>query len=230
MSDHHKLNTIVRVQSIAIILLFFGMGIILDNTYLKEKKDPDILTARGIIIVDANGKERILIGAPIPQSKDRIRDDYDKVEKTYGDWFPPEANFMSVFKEQVNNDAYGMLILDEHGYDKMAIGDPVPDLYYGRRIGPSTGIVINDSTGTERSGYGLIKLKDRYMVSMGFDRNDGYEGMVFSLDDKGEAQIKIREKSLSKSLLLGQSIDKGLFGIQYIDKRDTTSTKTLEFN
>jgi hypothetical protein len=39
----------------------------------------EIIKTKGIVIVDENGKYRILIGVPIPPSKDRVRTDTAKV-------------------------------------------------------------------------------------------------------------------------------------------------------
>ncbi len=39
------------------------------------------------------------------------------------------------------------------------MGYPVPHPNIGRRIGPRTGLAINDAEGFERSGYGLLLAK-----------------------------------------------------------------------
>ena len=48
----------------------------------------DLIRTKGIIIEDENGKDRILIGAPIPYSKDRVRTDTNLVRK----YFASEVN------------------------------------------------------------------------------------------------------------------------------------------
>lgn len=44
------------------------------------------------------------------------------------------------------------------------LGDPVPDPNIGRRIGPATGLIINDLQGFERTGYGFIDQDDGWHV------------------------------------------------------------------
>lgn len=61
----------------------------------------------------------------------------------------------------------------------MAIGDSVPDPNIGKRIGPSTGIVINDQEGFERSGYSLLSVGVEYRVVLGLDTKRGTEGLAF---------------------------------------------------
>jgi hypothetical protein len=54
-----------------------------------------ILHARGLIIEDANGRARILLGAPFPETHDRLRQD-------------------------VRTEA--MIFLDDHGHDRVSLG------------------------------------------------------------------------------------------------------------
>lgn len=46
---------------------------------LKNNYTFSVIRAKGIVIVDEKGKDRILIRAPIPYSKDRVRTNMDKV-------------------------------------------------------------------------------------------------------------------------------------------------------
>lgn len=216
MKEIKRLERMVKWQGLGLIVLLISVAFL-----LADRLSQKVITTQGIVIVDQDGKDRILIGAPIPTSKDRIRDDLKKVEAAYGDWFPPEAKFMENFEKEVDNQVFGMLILDEHGYDKLAVGDDVPDPFFGKRIGPSTGIVINDSTGTERTGYGLLEMKDRYRVSLGFDRSDGYEGLILGLDDKEGAQISIQSSDFEENFRLGQNLKNNSFEIVYENKKDS---------
>jgi hypothetical protein len=103
------------------------------------------------------------------------------------------------------HDTNGLVILDENGFDRLAIGDPVPDPNIGKRIGPSTGLVINDADGFERSGYGLLRIADHYRVVLGLDvAGSRQEGLTLSLDDEtgrvgmavqhGEESLYLRRK------------------------------------
>ena len=51
--------------------------------FANEEQDRDVLRLKGIIIEDEQGRERILIGAPIPHAKSRVRTDFDKAVKQW---------------------------------------------------------------------------------------------------------------------------------------------------
>ncbi len=61
--------------------------------------------------------------------------------------------------------ARALIITDRRGTERIVMGAPIPEPE-GRRIAPATGLVINDSTGAERFGVGL--LGNGYL-GMGFD-------------------------------------------------------------
>ena len=98
--------------------------------------------------------------------------------------------------------ANGIILLDENGHDRVAIGSPVPDPWFGKRIGASTGITLLDEEVLERSGYGLLKVDGVYRANLGFGY-PGKEGMTFSLDDNGETGIFIRDAE--KSIFIGKA-------------------------
>ena len=224
MTEIQKLKNQVNILTILLSSTILFTILVNAKSFAEEE---NIIRTQGIVIEDQEGREGILIGAPIPLSSYRVRDDYDKVEKAYSDWFPPEANFMSNFKSQVAKKTNGMLILDENGFDQLAFGDPVPDPFMGRRIGPSTGMVINDSVGVERSGYGLLKFPDRYRVTLGFDRSDGLEGMIFGLDDNGHIELTLRSDNLNEVITMGNNTQLQDFDIHFINRSDSTIKKTM---
>jgi hypothetical protein len=78
--------------------------------------------------------------------------------------------------------ARGLIIVDEQGRERIVIGSPVPDPKEGKRLNPSTGMVINDINGYERFGLGLTQ--DNRM-GMGFDAPPG-KG-----DDRNRERINI---------------------------------------
>src|SRR5262249_23769388 len=79
-------------------------------------------------------------------------------------------------------------------FDRIAVGDPVPDPNVGKRIAPSTGIEINDEQGFERSGYGLLKVEDRYRVVLGLDSAKGTEGLTLALSDDGRVGLAVQDE------------------------------------
>jgi hypothetical protein len=80
-----------------------------------------ILRARGLIIEDEQGRERILLGAPIPPAAHRVRTDLERVKEV---WAPIMGEGFLKYYENYRHDMNGLLILDEKGFDKLALGDP----------------------------------------------------------------------------------------------------------
>ena len=180
-----------------------------------KSQSGQILRVRGIVIEDAAGRERILIGAPIPFAKGRLRTDSARVRSTWGPRFPPE--YLEYYKSY-RHDMTGVLVLDTVGFDRLALGDPVPDPNIGRRLAPSTGLVVNDAQGFERSGYGLLTVGGKDRVVLGLDNASG-EALTLFADDGGRVGISAQDNG--RSLWLGGSqealpdmgIAPGFFGL-----------------
>jgi hypothetical protein len=160
-------------------------------SFRAEAQSSDrVLRVRGIVIEDAAGHERILIGAPIPPAQNRVRTDEARVRQLWATRYPSADRYMNFYKDY-QHATNGILILDEKGFDRIALGDPVPDPNIGKRIGPSTGMVINDEQGNERSGYGLLKVNDRYRVVFGMDSSQGREALSLVTLDGGPTRMSI---------------------------------------
>jgi hypothetical protein len=149
---------------------------------------------KGIIVEDENGKERILIGAPIPYAKNRARTDTTKVNQKWAVGMGP--GYMKYYKDY-NHSCNGIVFLDENGWDKIAIGDPVPDPIIGKRIGPETGMLFNDDKGLERSGYGLLSVDGQLRVVLGLDHGNGTEGAALSVLPDGSVGLSLDSKGNS---------------------------------
>jgi hypothetical protein len=162
--------------------------------------DAGVLRVRGIVVVDDAGRERILIGAPIPAAANRVRTDPARVR---GEWAPGMSRQYMEWYESYRHHMHGMLILDEKGFDRVMIGDSVPDPNIGRRIAPSTGLIINDERGFERSGYGLMQVGEHARVVLGLDSNDGREGVVLALSDDGFSGLMVHDPA--RSIILGSA-------------------------
>ncbi len=161
-----------------------------------------IIKTRGIIIVDEQGRERILLGAPIPAAKNRVRTDLAKVEKIWGPQLGGQQ-YMNYYKNY-NHNVNGMLVLNENGIDRLAIGDHLPDPNIGKRIGENdTGLIWNDDDGFERGGLGILKVKGKYRVVLGMDsEKSGSEGLTLSLQDGGQIGMGIYDNK-SNSTFMG---------------------------
>jgi hypothetical protein len=159
-----------------------------------------VIKTRGIIIVDDQGKERILLGAPIPAAKNRVRTDLARVKEIWGKRFPEK--YLEYYKNY-NHNVNGMLVLDQNGFDRLVVGDGVTDPNTGKRIGTETGLIFNDEEGFERGGFGLLKVKDKYRVALGMDsEKSGSEGLTLSLEDGGIIGMGIYDNK-SNSTFMG---------------------------
>ncbi|HEV2801968.1 MAG TPA: hypothetical protein VGW12_15940 [Pyrinomonadaceae bacterium] len=122
----------------------------------QNNSAPSILRARGLIIEDAQGRERILLGAPVPQVAGRKRKDA----------------------------ATGLVFLGENGADRITLGDePDPMVngkVYPRRV-PGVGILIHDPDGTERGGYGVLNDGSAVLT---LDWSGSGEGFSASVNDR----------------------------------------------
>jgi hypothetical protein len=190
-----KLERDLRLlQAYALVLTatLIGLALAFANVRPLQADRPGdrILRARGLIIEDEAGKERVLLGAPVPAARNRVRTDLARVKELWARNFPKE--YLDWYKDY-RHATNGLLILDENGFDRIALGDPVPDPNIGKRIGPSTGVVINDERGFERSGYGLLKVKDRYRVALGMDSARGREGLTLALFDEGRVGVTVAD-------------------------------------
>ena len=184
-STPHALQRSLRQLQVAVGVLSLVVVALL--TTAMRPAQPDVLRTRGIIVEDEAGRARILIGAPIPVVGERIRTDTAKARAAWGEQMGGDR-YMNYYRNY-RHAVHGMLVLDENGFDRLAIGDSTPDPNIGPRIGPATGIEINDARGFERSGYGLLNVDGSYRVVLGLDGANGREGIALSLFDDGPAGL-----------------------------------------
>lgn len=177
----------------AVVLLLVGYEIL-------RPPPTGVIRARGIVVVDDEGRERILIGAPIPAAANRVRTDTARVREIWAGRFPDPDQYMGYYAEY-DHDVNGILVLDENGFDRLALGAPTPDPNIGQRIGPATGLQINDAEGFERSGYGLLTVDGTDRVVLGLDSNEGTEALTLWVRDGGSVGMRIA--SDGETLFLG---------------------------
>lgn len=188
------------------------------NTFFNE-----VIYAKGIVIVDEAGKDRILIGAPIPKSKYRVR---GNIEKSRKEWPQFELDKEWDWYEDMNHDCIGMLVLDKNGHDKLAMGSPTPDPNIGIRIGAMNGVQINDEKGFERSGYGVLNVNGKNRVNLGIDDPLSNEGAVLSMHEDGSVGLSIRDHKNKNYMYMGKSYNEDyFFGIAL---RDSLGVKRIE--
>lgn len=147
-------------------LLVVAMIVIMANSSIQRVKAAEnvkVLHLRGLVIEDAQGRARILLGAPFPTVHDRRRQDATTT---------------------------AMLFLDEKGRDRFSIGEKMPAQLNGKvspqfhRIGAGYGLTIYDSAGNERGGMGFISNGSRVsraVIALDRPGQDAWGAMV---DDK----------------------------------------------
>ena len=145
--------------SIAIaILLILGLG----GMRGERKQRGGVLRVRGLVVEDAQGRPRILLGAPAPNTGRKRQDE-----------------------------AIGMLILGENGADHLTVAAPAPPPQIqgkvGRRDAKLAGIVIHDLDGNERGGFGYLD-NDRVVLGLDYGGRTR-EAVVLYVLENGSAGI-----------------------------------------
>ncbi len=210
---------------VAIILIsIFVLGFTKTNKF-------DLIRAKGIIIEDENGKDRILIGAPIPYSKNRVRTDTSLVRKYFStEIYPKDPDKYMEWYKKYRHSAFGMVVMNEKGLDVMQLGDQLSDPNVGRRIFLPTGILLNNQKGLEVGGFGTHTF------------DDGRSGVALGLDDPANGREAFHAVVLSdgtRALILQDAAGKlvlgfgtsgndifrikdsiKFIGVKYFDKKD----------
>jgi len=181
-----------------------------------------IIRAKGIIIEDSSGRDRILIGSPIPFSKDRVRNDTNLVRKHWAKRFGSGNQYMEWYKNYYHG-AEGIVVMNEQGFDRVLLGDKLADPNSGKRMFESSGILWNDKEGWELGGAGVNTTKDgKSRSAMGVDDNDGEAVHIVALEDGTKGLIIGGENG---RLMIGMSKKNGQWfqnkeaftGIKYFD-------------
>lgn len=183
-----------------------------------------IIRAKGIIIEDSAGRDRILIGSPIPFSKDRVRNDTNMVRKHWAKRFGNGHQYMEWYKNYYHG-AEGIVVMNEQGCDRVLLGDKLADPNTGKRMFQSSGVLWNDKEGWELGGAGVNTTKDGKSRSvMGVDDKDGEAVHIVALEDGTKGLIIGGENG---KLMIGMSKKDGQWfqnkqaftGIKYFDNK-----------
>ncbi len=161
---------------------------ILTLSFTKTNKF-DIIRAKGIVIEDAKGKDRILIGAPIPQSKDRVRTDTTLVRKHWASQFDDPNQYMGWYK-RYKNTSNGIVFMNEEGFDEVLVGDDLADPNVGVRNYKISGLLVNNKKGWERVGAGVNTLENgKTRQGFGVDDDSGEAMHMVTIEDGSKALI-----------------------------------------
>lgn len=192
-----RLERNIRSLRTAVLLLVLIIIVGSSVAMLSEGKG-NILRVQGLIVEDAEGNPRILIGSPFPEVKERKRED-----KTTG-----------------------ILLLDEKGIDRVAIASPAPNPQVKgtviKRMSPATGIQLNDLNGNERSGYGIMNSGS---VVLGMDYESGEGLALFVSKELGYTGIMINGEKRppnNQRVFLGTNVKKEDNGVLVLNDSDGT--------
>lgn len=185
------------VQSLVLLGLFVAL-VVKPNATVQA--DDGILRGRGLILTDASGKARVLIGAPFPQTKDRTRQDAG---------------------------TESLIFLDEQGHDRLTVGENPPAQINGavsprfKRLGNgavSYGILIHDPLGNERGGMGFNSTG---RASIALDRPNGDAWGAFVDDKTGFAgTLSVYDRSVgdgASGIFSGTQGKRAFFTIKGLD-------------
>ncbi|MGQ7830545.1 hypothetical protein [Altererythrobacter sp. Z27] len=199
IAETSQLQASVRNLKLAVTVLACLLIVLLAAGFAAPQDE--VIRTKGIVIEDSEGRARILIGAPAPTVAERLRTNLEKRNESFswlyrgGDTSPMAG---------LDNDVFGMLVIDENGHDRVAVGGPVPDPLNGVRIGNQYGITFADVNGLERGGFGLIKNKEGKLdrVVMGMDSKLG-EGAGILVDSDGSSGLFVNDQKVDKRLFSG---------------------------
>ena len=160
---------------------------------------PQVLKARGLVIVDGEGRAKILLGAPTPETADRLRKDAQ---------------------------TESLVFLGEDGSDRVIVGQ-TPDPYQGgqtsKRIAQNWGLVFSDPKGTERGGMGFL---GEGRAAMALDRPNG-DAVGMMVDDQAHyAGFMVNYPTQEKTAMEFAVVDNQAF-IRALDPEGRTRAKLV---
>lgn len=126
--DHFsRIQRRLRITEVLSLICLLGLmfqywALTRPNAATAQERDK-VLRVRGITIEDAQGRPRILLGAPVAKVAGR--------------------------KDQ--EDIYGLIVLGENGTDRVIVCYPLPGPQ--RQGEAAGGVLLNDARGAERGGY-----------------------------------------------------------------------------
>lgn len=164
MEDWQRLQREVgRLRVLVIIALLAVIALAAMSLTRKADvpaKTDTVLRVQGLVITDAQGHDRILIGAPVPASKERTRKD---------------------------DASDGIIFLGKTGADRLAVGQmPAPFIggktYKRRGENDNYGMTLYDPKGNERGGMGFLAPG---RVGFALDRaTPPYDAIGMMVDDE----------------------------------------------
>lgn len=199
-----QVRTLKLYNTAGLVLLL----LLLFSAFKNPQQKFDIIRAKGLIIEDSAGRDRILLGAPIPYSPNRVRTDTALVRKYWAKNFGNPNQYMKWYKDYYHG-AIGMVVMSDSGFDRVLLGDKLADPNTGKRMFEPAGLLWNDRHGWERGGAGANTTEDGQTRSVvGVDNSNGEAAHIFALEDGTNAVAISGDDGM---LLLGFSKKNGAY-------------------
>lgn len=156
-----------RYMGVSLVLGISLATLLLSGFAMAPKATDGVMRVKGLIVEDAQGHARILLGAPFPEDAARKRTDARST---------------------------AMVFLDEQGHDRLTVGESLPVQRGGQvekvdqRIAPSFGVMIHDLEGNERGGLNFLS-NGRAALTLDYPGRDGIGLMVDDRLDRAEFML-----------------------------------------
>jgi hypothetical protein len=189
-----RLRLFQVVTALAALVLVAGI-FLARRSSLHNDRSPEVLRVRGLVVEDDKGRERVLIGAPVPKVAGRKRQD----------------------------DTVGLIILGENGADRVALASPGPNPqingHVRKRIGTDAGLLVNDSEGNERGGFGVLDNDSRVVLGLDYPRGMG-EAITLSVIPQDGASLQLHDTHSFVRAALIEHKDSAakLYGLEFRNK------------
>ncbi len=162
------------IAGLGLLTIVLAVFITVSVRSSRANEDERVMRVRGLVVEDAQGRPRILLGAPVPKVAGRKRQDDDT----------------------------GIILVGENGADRVAIGMPTPAPQGGgkvhQRISPGAGLVVDDLEGNERGGIGVLD-NGRGAVCLDYPDPIGRDAICLGVLPEGLAGLIINAPSGEES-------------------------------
>lgn len=200
-----------RTVRLMMVVLLLGVALAITTVRsfsrrVEAAEASPVLRVKGLIVEDAQGRSRILIGAPVPAVSDRVRQD---------------------------SPTTSIVFLDEKGHDRFLVGEKVSNSPSFHRIGASYGVTIFDTEGNERGGMGFLSngsTVSRAAIALDRAGNGSAPGDAWGamVDDKsgfaGSGVIYAPEIGHGNdAILIGTQGRKAFISLKDVDRRERAS-------
>lgn len=123
-SDESELRREIARLKVFAALSGLVIGVLVLGAFVDAPgPEGDVLRAQGLVIEDAQGRPRILLGAPVPEVESRVRADTARVREAWAQRYPDPDGYMENYRNRIRHSMNGLLVInDEQGYERSGYG------------------------------------------------------------------------------------------------------------